>query len=147
MLGTILRRARQRRDYTLRDVEKRIGIPNAHLSQIERGQIKRPDQRIVWKLAQLYDLNFGLLATWAGPDEEQGLDERAAYLDAVVRFLHDLDEQDLKRVMLYVEGLNQAKRSEQGGGESRRPRLGTGRSSDGSSARQLAGEPIARPPK
>src|SRR6185312_12778056 len=86
LLGPILRRARSQRGFTLRDVEGRTGIPNAHLSQIERGQIKRPDQRIVWKLAQLYNLDFGLLAAWAGSDEP-GSGERAAYLSAVVRFL------------------------------------------------------------
>src|SRR5690349_2210714 len=81
-LGAILRKARQRRGFSLRAVEERTSIPNGHLSQIERGQIRRPDQRILWKLAQLYDLNFGLLAIWAGASEEIS-DERAAYLDAV----------------------------------------------------------------
>lgn len=144
VLGPILRRARRQRGFTLRDVEGRTGIPNAHLSQIERGQIKRPDQRIVWKLAQLYNLDFGLLAVWAG-SIEPGSDERAAYLNAVVRFLRDLDEQDLKKVMLYVEGLNE--RGEEAAAGPPRPRLGTGRSTDGRSARELADEPVAHPPK
>ena len=145
-LGAILRRARQRRGFTLRGVEDRTSIPNAHLSQIERGQIRRPDQRILWKLAQLYELNFGLLAVWAGSSEEI-TDERAAYLDAVVRFLRDLGEDDLKKVMLYVEGLAQSGEIDRDRAKPRAPRLGTGRSSDGAGARELAGKPVAREPK
>jgi transcriptional regulator with XRE-family HTH domain len=146
VLGPILRRARRQRGFTLRDVEGRTGIPNAHLSQIERGQIKRPDQRIVWKLAQLYNLDFGLLAVWAGSIEADS-DERAAYLSAVVRFLRDLDEQDLKKVMLYVEGLSELKQGEGASAGPPRPRLGTGRSTDRGSARELASKPVAHPPK
>jgi transcriptional regulator with XRE-family HTH domain len=127
-------------------VEERTGIPNGHLSQIERGQIKRPDQRILWKLAELYDLNFGLLAIWAGSSEEIS-DERAAYLDAVVRFLRDLGGDDLRKVMLYVEGLAHPGGGKRAEMKAARPRLGTGRSKDGGAARELAGDPVAREPK
>src|SRR5690349_16761592 len=66
VLGNILRRARAHRRLSLRDVERRTGIPNAHLSQIERGVIRKPDPAIVFELASTYELDFALLADWAG---------------------------------------------------------------------------------
>ena len=51
-LGDILRQARGHRQLTLRQVEQRISLPNAHLSQIERGSIRRPDPAILMDLAE-----------------------------------------------------------------------------------------------
>jgi transcriptional regulator with XRE-family HTH domain len=145
VLGSIFRHARSRRGFTLREVESRTGIPNGHLSQIERGQIKRPDQRIVWKLSMLYDLNFGLLATWIG--DEEITDERAAYLDATVRFLRDFDTERLHEAMVFVERLAETSERARVRPEARRPRLGTGRSTDGARARDLTAGPAAHPPR
>lgn len=70
-VGETLRRARQYRRWSLREVERRIGRPNAYLSQIERGVIRQPDPAVIWELAQLYDLDFTLLAQWLGLTEAQ----------------------------------------------------------------------------
>lgn len=43
----------------------RSSTTNAHLSQIERGSIRRPDPAILMDLAELYDLNYRLIAEWA----------------------------------------------------------------------------------
>jgi HTH-type transcriptional regulator, competence development regulator len=64
--GKILRIARSRRQWSLRDVERRTGIPNAHLSQIERGRIRQPDIKIIWTLSELYELDFAKMAGWSG---------------------------------------------------------------------------------
>jgi transcriptional regulator with XRE-family HTH domain len=69
-VGETLRRARLHRGWSLRDVERRIGRPNAYLSQIERGVIRQPDPMVVWQLAELYDLNFNLLMEWSGLGHE-----------------------------------------------------------------------------
>jgi HTH-type transcriptional regulator, competence development regulator len=66
VLGEILRRARGYRGLSLRQVEQKIGVPNAHLSQIERGSIRRPDVAILMELAELYELDYRLVAEWAG---------------------------------------------------------------------------------
>ena len=50
-LGEVLRRARKYRGYSLRQVQERTGILNAHLSQIERGHIRRPIPRFCGDLA------------------------------------------------------------------------------------------------
>src|SRR5215207_2941206 len=51
---------------SLRDVERRTGLGNAHLSQIETDTIARPELAILWELAALYGLDFGRLAALAG---------------------------------------------------------------------------------
>lgn len=65
-IGTVLRLARRRREWTLREVERRTGIANAYLSQIERGAIRKPDAAILWQLSDVYGLDFVLLARWSG---------------------------------------------------------------------------------
>jgi len=65
-LGTELRAARAARGLSLRDVERRTGIRNAHLSQIETDTIAKPEMAILWELASLYGLDFARLLALAG---------------------------------------------------------------------------------
>jgi transcriptional regulator with XRE-family HTH domain len=65
-VGQILRRARLHQGLTLRQVEGRTGIQNAHLSQIETGTIKQPGADQVWVLCDLYGLNKRDLMEWTG---------------------------------------------------------------------------------
>ncbi|HVC23338.1 MAG TPA: helix-turn-helix domain-containing protein [Candidatus Dormibacteraeota bacterium] len=46
-----------------RRVEQRIGVSTAHLSQIERGSMRRPDRATLMSLAELYGLNYDVVAT------------------------------------------------------------------------------------
>lgn len=104
-LGRLLRSARNHRRLTLREVEEATGIPNPHLSQIERGVIRRPDQEIVWKLSRLYHLDFHLLWQWMGQgDDEDG--PRSAYFAAALSMLNNLSEKDLERATEYLERLD-----------------------------------------
>lgn len=66
VVADILRRARTHQRLTLRQVEQKIGIPNAHLSQIERGVIRRPNVGLLLDLAELYELDYQQLAEWSG---------------------------------------------------------------------------------
>ena len=65
-LGGVLRSARAARGLSLRDVERRIGLRNAHLSQIETDTIAKPEMAILWDLAILYDVDFTRLLALAG---------------------------------------------------------------------------------
>jgi transcriptional regulator with XRE-family HTH domain len=105
ILGQVLRRARLHRHYSLRDVESRTGIPNPHLSQIERGQIRKPDPALIWRLAELYDLDFGLLAEWAGHRSSAASRSNATRLDAAMRILSELDESQLEDVLRQLESV------------------------------------------
>jgi transcriptional regulator with XRE-family HTH domain len=103
-LGDVLRRARLHHQLSLRDVERRTEIPNAHLSQIERGRIRRPDPSIVFELAQLYRLNYALLAKWAGyVDARVPVDDHL--LDAFVRLFASLDPPGQQEALRELERL------------------------------------------
>jgi transcriptional regulator with XRE-family HTH domain len=65
-LGEVLRGARAAAGLSLRDVERRTGIRNAHLSQIETDTIAKPEMAILWELAALYGLDFARLLALAG---------------------------------------------------------------------------------
>ncbi len=65
-LGAVLRAARTGRGLSLRDVERRTGIRNAHLSQIETDTIAKPEMALLWELASLYELEFPRLLALAG---------------------------------------------------------------------------------
>jgi transcriptional regulator with XRE-family HTH domain len=102
-LGEVLRRARSHRGYSLRQVEERTGILNAHLSQIERGQIRRPDAALLWRLSELYALNYDLLAYWAGYTDRPG--SNAPELATAIRLLSDLDAEDLDEALRVIDRL------------------------------------------
>jgi transcriptional regulator with XRE-family HTH domain len=65
-LGRVLREARAAAGLSLREVERRTGIRNAHLSQIETDTIAKPEMALLWELAALYDLDFSRLLALAG---------------------------------------------------------------------------------
>ncbi len=105
-LGEVVRRARLHHGLSLRDVERRTGIPNAHLSQIERGRIRRPDPALVFELAQLYGLNYGLVAQWAGyVDDRMPVTE--SLLEAVVRAFVGLDPESQSEALRHLQDLRQ----------------------------------------
>lgn len=102
VLGEVLRRARQHCGFSLRQVEQRSGIANAHLSQIERGSIKKPDPVLLMELAELYQLNFQLIAEWAGHlDESSPKTSNLAGL--ALRLFVDLDTPQQHEALRYME--------------------------------------------
>lgn len=110
ILGNILRRARNHRRLSLRQVEQRIGVPNAHLSQIERGTIRRPDVAILMELAELYELDYILIAEWAGylgPDAPRISGNLAG---VALRLFVDLDPVAQHDALDYLEQLRNARR-------------------------------------
>jgi transcriptional regulator with XRE-family HTH domain len=108
-LGEVLKRARTHRQLSLRQVEERTGVLNAHLSQIERGQIRRPDPSLLWRLSELYLLDFGLLARWAGYTGEAG--DNAAQLAAALRMLSELESSELDEVLSVIDRLRRDRNS------------------------------------
>lgn len=61
-LGELIAVARECRGWSLRDLEKRTGISNALLSQIETGHIKAPSWHNVVKIARALGLKLDRLA-------------------------------------------------------------------------------------
>lgn len=65
-LGQRLRRERQSRGWTLREVQELTGIHNAHLSQLETEAIKHPSKELLRILAATYAIDIGELETLTG---------------------------------------------------------------------------------
>jgi len=65
-LGTVLRLARESKTYTLRYVEAKTGISNAYLSQLENDKIKKPAADTLYKLSEIYHVDFNYLLQKAG---------------------------------------------------------------------------------
>jgi len=104
--GETLRRARQHRGWSLREVERRTGRPNAYLSQIERGVIRQPDPTVLWQLADLYGLNFDLLMEWSGlgdASQDDPMDDTTT--STLIRQLMNLTPQQRRRALGVLEDM------------------------------------------
>jgi transcriptional regulator with XRE-family HTH domain len=108
VLGEILRRARTHCGFSLRQVEQRSGISNAHLSQIERGAIKRPDIALLMELADLYQLDYRLVAEWAGYlDPSAPRNTSSGLAGMALRLFVDLDPSKQHEALRYLEMLRE----------------------------------------
>jgi transcriptional regulator with XRE-family HTH domain len=105
-IGEILRHARRHHGWSLRDVERRTGIPNPHLSQIERGQIRRPDIEILWTLSELYSLDFPNMAVWSGHLDQYSTEPSASLALIALRALSRLDADAQVEVLHHIERLS-----------------------------------------
>jgi transcriptional regulator with XRE-family HTH domain len=65
-LGELLALSRDLKGWTLRDLEKRSGVSNALLSQIETGKIKNPGIRTVLKISGALGLSLDRIARTVG---------------------------------------------------------------------------------
>jgi len=112
VLGDILRRARLHCGFSLRQVQQRSGISNAHLSQIERGSIKRPDIALLMDLAELYELNYRLVAEWAGYlDESAPRATSSGLAGLALRLFVDLAPAEQHDALRFLEKLRADRRS------------------------------------
>jgi transcriptional regulator with XRE-family HTH domain len=89
-LGARLKAARVAAGLSLREVERRTGIHNAHLSQIETGKILQPEMALLWGLADLYELDYRVLMRLAG--HSRGADRPGHGRERMTVALRALDE-------------------------------------------------------
>ncbi|HMG15309.1 MAG TPA: helix-turn-helix transcriptional regulator [Saprospiraceae bacterium] len=57
-LGTILREARDKKGLNVTKVAIMLNVSQPYLSYIEKGRIKSPDARLLYKLSLLYKLKI-----------------------------------------------------------------------------------------
>lgn len=72
-LGRTLTVARERKSFTLREVERLTGLSNAYLSQLENDRIKAPSPNVLFKLASLYELPYAALMAASGYPASESL--------------------------------------------------------------------------
>jgi transcriptional regulator with XRE-family HTH domain len=111
-LGDLLQRERQKRQLTLRDVERQTGIHNAHLSQIEKGAIARPAPNILFTLASVYDLRYEHLMKLAGHFGASGSTSRRAVQGAALHALEELSPKEQREVLDYMKQLVRERQSD-----------------------------------
>jgi transcriptional regulator with XRE-family HTH domain len=73
-LGERLRKHRETKGWSLREVAARAGVNHGYLSLLERGEVAEPAPSMLHKLAPGYDLPFIVLMRWAGyvePDDKE----------------------------------------------------------------------------
>ena len=72
-LGEKLKQFRENEQLTLRTLQEVTGISNAYLSQLENDKIKKPSADILYKLAEVYKIDFSYLMSLAGIVENEAL--------------------------------------------------------------------------
>lgn len=70
-IGKILKEARELKRISLREVEAQSGISNAYLSQLENDKIKKPSANTLYKLSELFNIDFDDLMVSTGIVEEK----------------------------------------------------------------------------
>ena len=65
-LGSELKRIRNLRGFSLREVERATGISNAYLSQLERSKASNPSPKVLKKIAEHYGVDYESLMAAAG---------------------------------------------------------------------------------
>jgi HTH-type transcriptional regulator, competence development regulator len=114
-LGAVLRAARTARGLSLRDVERRTGIGNAHLSQIETDTIAKPEMAILWDLASLYDIDFARLLELAGHARGATSGSRRRRMTVALRALGELSPGEQDEALRYMAELKARRSSGKGG--------------------------------
>lgn len=71
-LGELLALAREMKGWTIRDLEKRTGVSNALISQIEIGHVKEPGFHRIVRIARALGLSLDRLAETAFDAQDYG---------------------------------------------------------------------------
>src|SRR6185312_10145300 len=104
-LGEVLREARNKHGRTLRDVEEKTGVHNAHLSQIESGSIEKPAPNILFTLAALYELDYQRLLRLAGHMSGSGKQAQRSLQGAALRAMEELTPKEQKEAIDFMRDL------------------------------------------
>jgi HTH-type transcriptional regulator, competence development regulator len=109
-VGIHLKKLREARGWTLRDVQEKTGISSGHLSLIENGQVKNPSPSVLNRLAGAFEIAPDSLLVLAGYLESKGPKARKSALEGVaLSALKDLDEDEISQVTAFVQVLRQRK--------------------------------------
>ena len=104
-LGRYLREVRRRNGITLRAVEKKTGISNAYLSQLENSKISKPSPSILHKLADYYKISYEhlmQLSGYPGPELKKRILTPSFRLES--RF-NDVTDEEAEKLAEYFEFL------------------------------------------
>jgi transcriptional regulator with XRE-family HTH domain len=106
-LGPYLRFVRETAAMSLRDVERSSDgrIKSGYLSQLERGEIRRPSPRILWILGEVLDVDYGELLGRAGYDMPSAVSTVPALHGLPMKAIGKLNDAERQLVRQFVEML------------------------------------------
>lgn len=93
-LAQQLRTLRNVNKASLRDVEKKTGISNAYLSQLEQGKAKNPHPQKLYKLAEYYEVPYESLMRAAGYIEEDESERKPSAVESALMSLNLSEEEE-----------------------------------------------------
>ena len=112
-LGEVLREARGRMGWSLRQAEAHTGIHNAHISQIETGTISQPSAALLWSFAEAYAVDYAHLLRLAGhTTKDEALGARRSLAGAALHALDDLTPDEQSDVLEYMAKLKRHRAKE-----------------------------------
>lgn len=112
-LGKVLQEARVRKGLSLRQVEAKTGIRNAHLSQIENDKIDQPEMSMLWDLAALYEIDYDRLLRLAGYGRGPATSGRQRQrMTVALRAMEELSPKDQQEALAFMDQLRQRRRDE-----------------------------------
>lgn len=112
-LAEELRRARELRGVTLRQVEEATKISNAYLSQLETGKAERPSPHVLHTLATYYEVPYEFLmeaAEYLKPVERGAKRPRTLRRLEVAAMSARLDPGEEEQVVNFIEFLRAQRR-------------------------------------
>lgn len=108
-LGDYLKKLREQKHQTLRQIEEETGIQNAYLSQLENGKIANPSPKYLHKLASAYRVPYATLLEMAGypvVDESNNL----SIMSRVAKELNTLSGEEENKLLEYLRFLRSTKK-------------------------------------
>lgn len=101
-LARELRRLRELKECSLRDVEEATGISNAYVSQLERGEATGPSPHKLYRLADFYDTSYEALMRAAGYIPEESEEKEPGPFEMQLMSM-DLDEDEKDMIVDFVK--------------------------------------------
>lgn len=108
-LGDHLRGARKATGLSLRGVEARTGITNGYLSQIESNTVERPSPNVLFKLSDVYGIDYNDLMRRAGHHVARETPSKRpnALAGIPLRALEELTENEAAELRNYLAFIQQ----------------------------------------
>lgn len=108
-LGDHLKASRKATGLSLRGVEARTQITNGYLSQIESNSVERPSPNVLFKLAEVYGIDYGDLLERAGHHvpAAAGAERPTALAGIPLRALEELTEDEAAELRNYLAFIRQ----------------------------------------
>jgi len=108
--GSLLKKLREERSMSLRDLEAATGVSNGYLSQIESGKVAPPSPKILQRLSTALQSPYESLMEAAGYLEPALRSEPVLRLGRRMVSLSDFSEDEKKDLLGFIEILRNRRR-------------------------------------